>query len=238
MKRFTNLPGNLRAFFGCLRLLIILFGTGWLINFVLGSWLIGDVFKSSSPMMITAGEVGLTAAPDTVRLDSDVARPGSLVMDNLRSRLQVDLRSNDGALVSATRQAMIPAMAVLVIFSYLLVTSLRNLCANLEIGEVFSDENARLVRRVGLILIWYSVAGFVVGIWASAMINLYFNNHVTVTGLSTIAPKLGIGRALQFSLSTQYFPNFSGLIAGCLVLAISEAFKQGLNLKAENDLTV
>jgi hypothetical protein len=39
-------------------------------------------------------------------------------------------------------------------------------------------------------------------------------------------------------MATIPFAGVGGLIIGCLVLMLSEAFRQGLALKTENDLTV
>jgi len=44
--------------------------------------------------------------------------------------------------------------------------------------------------------------------------------------------------SVQFDLPQHLISNPGGLLVGCLVLMLTEAFRQGLALKTENDLTV
>jgi len=237
MKIVSNLPGNLRALFGLLRILTVIMAVFWLLVLTLNTW-IQSRTGHDARLMATVGEIMLPAAPGSVGLSSDTATSGSLVLPSLRGSLQVDLCSADAALVSALRQAIIPAMTALIIFSYVLFSALRNLCANLERGEVFNDENLRLVRRIGLTLIVYSLLGVGLEIWASHALGGYFGQHVVLTGLKTDMPFTPSFGALHFSMPSGLLTNLGGLVIGCLVLVVAEAFRQGLNLKTENDLTV
>jgi hypothetical protein len=100
---------------------------------------------------------------------------------------------------------------------------------------VFSETNLRLVRKIGLISIGYSLTAFAVQLFADHIMDGYLSQHVKQTGLQISS---GNG-ALHFSLlpSGAYAGEW-GLVVGCVVLLLTEAFKQGLNLKTENDLTV
>lgn len=237
MKLFTNLPGNLRALFGFLRLLVVLLGLFWFFSLTLNPW-IQRRFTDDPKLIVSVGEVSLQTSPGPIQLDSNSARPGSLALTGLRGMLQMDLLSGDAALVSALRWTMFPAMAVFVAFSWLLFGALRSVCANIERGEVFSENNLRLLRNVGIIMIGYSVVAFVVQLWASHIMNGYLTEHVAATAAATgLEFARGMG-ALKFSLPTGQFPSPGGVVSGCLVLVICEAFRQGLVLKNENDLTV
>jgi len=128
---------------------------------------------------------------------------------------------------------------VLIVFSYVLFTSLRNLCANLERGDVFNEENLRLVRRIGGYLIAYSLIGAGLEMWGSYILGGYFSQHVVLTGLKTSFQFPNGAGALQFfNRSAGLLTTQGGLLVGCLVLVVAEAFRQGLKLKTENDLTV
>ncbi len=236
MKIFSNLPGNLRALFGFLRIMTVIMAVFWLLALAINPWI--QTRFGHSKLMATVGEISLPAAPSSLGLSSDTATPGSLALPSLRGTLQVDLCSQDVALVSALRQAIIPSMAVLIIFSYVLFTALRNLCANLERGDVFNDENLRLVRRIGVTLIAYSLLGAGLEIWASYALGGYFSQHVVLTGLKASLPFAHGAGAMQFIMPSGLLTNPGGLVTGCLVLVVAEAFRQGLNLKTENDLTV
>lgn len=237
MKIINNLPGKLRMLFGFLRIMTVIMAVFWILALAYNTWL-QQRFGHDARLMATVGEISLPAAPGSVGLSSDIATPGSLALHSLRGTLQVDLCSQDATLVSALRQAIIPSMAVLIIFSYVLFTALRNLCANLERGAVFNDENLRLVRRIGVSLIVYSLLGGGLEIWASHVLGGYFGPHVALSGLKANLPFAHGAGAMMFSLPSGLMTNPGGLVIGCLVLVVAEAFRQGLKLKTENDLTV
>ncbi len=237
MKLFTNLPGNLRVLFGFLRILTVIMATFWLLTLTFNTWL-QNRFVDEPKLMVTVGEISLPAAPGAVGLSADRAKPGSLNLPALRGTLQMDLCSKDAALVSALRWTMIPSMVVIVAFSWILFSSLRNVCANIERGEVFSDTNLRLVRGIGVTLIVYSLVGTGLEIWASQVMGGYLSQHVVLTGLQTSLQVAGGSGPLHFNFSPGLLSAQGGLITGCLVLVVAEAFRQGLKLKTENDLTV
>jgi len=232
MKLFNNLPGGLRAAFGALRFATVILGAFWLFMATFNGW-VAKRFSDNPKLMVAVGEISLPAGVRAVELASQSTKPGDLKVGGLRGGLEVDLLSDDAALVSAVRWTMIPAMATFIAFSWLLFGSLRTVCANIERGEVFNEINLRLVRNIGLLFIGYSLLGLVLQLWAQYSMGGYLNQHVTLAGLGT-----GAAGALRFSLSNSQFPNWGGLLTGCLVLVVAEAFRQGLNLKTENDLTV
>lgn len=233
MKLFSNLPGNLRALFGFLRITTLLMAVGWLLVLTFQTW-IQRRFVDDSKVMVTFGEVVLQAKPTAVALSSDSATPGSLGLSSLRGTLQANLASEDERLVSVLRQTIIPSMVVVITFCWFLFTALRNLCSNIESGEVFSGKNLRLVRGIGVTLIAYSLASFAVGLWGTVVMNQYLSAHVVMTGLSAMP----VPTVVRFIPSETIFSVPGSMIIGLLVLVISEAFRQGLVLKNENDLTV
>jgi hypothetical protein len=237
MKLFTNLPGNLRALFGLLRYLTLLLGVFWLLTLTFHTW-IQKRFVDEPKLIVTVGEITLPKAAEAIELTAKDAKPGSMALQNLRGTLQMDLCSNDAAMVSALRWTMIPSMAVVIAFSWTLFSSLRHVCGNIECGEVFSDRNLRLVRSIGIILIAYSLAGGGLELWASYVMGGYFSQHVVLTGLKTSLQFPDGAGALQFNLSPGFLTSQGGLVTGCLVLVVAQAFRHGLNLKTENDLTV
>ena len=235
MKTITKLPGILRRLFGFLRIATVLLAVFWLLALIYNIW-IQTRNGPGARFIAEVGQISLPGAPSTVGLGSDAATAGTLMLHSLRGNLQVDLGNADAALVSAVRQTIIPAMTALIIFSYVVFAALRRLCGNLERGEVFNDENLCLVRRIGVMLIAYSLFGVALELWAAHALGGYFGAHVVLTGLKADLP-FAPG-AMQFMLPSGLLTNPGGLIIGCLVLVVAEAFRQGLKLKTENDLTV
>jgi hypothetical protein len=237
MKIFPNLAGSLRFYFGLTRALIIVFAAFWLVTLTFGPS-IRKFFGAGPGLMVAVGEASLQTAPNAVGLSADSASPGSLLLGSLRGSLQIDLLTKDDALLSALRWTVFPSIAVLVAFSWLLFGSLRTLCANIERREVFSENNLRLVRNIGWILIGYNLTGFAVQLLASYVMGGYLSQHVALTGLQTGLQFPGGLGAVRLSFPGGQFPGEIGLVTGGVVLMLSEAFRQGLNLKSENDLTV
>ena len=237
MKLFTNLPRVLHTLFSFLRIMTIIMAVFWVLTLAYNTW-IQKHFGHDAKLIATVGEISLPNSQGKIGLDSDTASPGSLALHSLRGTLQVDLASQDAVLTSALRRAIIPPMAILIIFSYLLFTALRNLCGNLACGQVFNEENLRLVRRIGTNLIAYCLLSAGLEIWASHVLSGYFSQHVVLTGFQTSMPfTLGAG-PLQFHVSAGLITTQGGILIGCIVLVVAEAFRQGLNIKTENDLTV
>ena len=237
MKTFTNLTSNLRAFFGILRVFIIIIAAFWVLNLIFSTLSQTRWMGFTHQLVVSVGDVSILPDP-AIELKSNTAELGALTLVDLRGNIRANLGSADAALGSALRRTVFPSMGVILLFSWLLVGALRSLCGNIEVGEVFSRDNLLLVRRIGWILVGYSLAGFAVQFWMAVVMDVYLNQHVVLSGLKIGVAHPGLPGALHFSASPSLFPNWGGLMTGCLVLMLTEAFRQGLNLKTENDLTV
>lgn len=237
MKIFTNLPGSLRVLFGFIRGLTVVLAVFWLLILTINTLL---PKRTADPkLMVTLGEVSLQAAPGALALANPTGKLVPVVLGGLRGKLQLNVLSDDAPLVSAARWSLLPAIMAGLIFSWLIFGALRDVCANIERGDVFSEKNLRLVRSIGLMLIVYSIAGGLISVWASHIMGGYLSEHVALTGLGGVIRFPNYGWAVDFSLPAGFsYAGGGGLVTGCLVLVVSEAFRQGLALKTENDLTV
>jgi hypothetical protein len=232
MKLYPNLAGSLRFYFGLARTLVLIFGVFWIGMLSFGP-LLQKAFSDQPKLMVSMGDVSIRSKSGPINVQT-TAQPGSLTITGLHGPLQADLMSSDRRLASALRWTAFPAIIVVVVSSWLLCSALRAVCGNIAQGEVFTDPNLRLIRNIGVLLIVFSVAGFLVQLLASAIMDRYFAQHVSTSGLPP-----GLDGSLHFQLTlVSQFPVEPGLVAGLLVLLLSQAFRQGLALKAENDLTV
>jgi hypothetical protein len=237
MKTFPNLAGILRFYFGLARALTLVFTALWLIGLLFGPSF-QRFFVDEPKLMVSVGEASLKTEPAAVELRSDSAKPGSLLLPDLKGSLQMDLMSKVAALVSVLRWALIPSIVVLAVFSWLLFTSLLRVCANIERREAFSESNLRLVRNIGVILLAYNLTGLVAQFWSAHVMDGYLGHHVTLSGIKTALQFPGGLGALHYNLTGGYFPTEGGFVTGLVVLLVAEAFRQGLALKTENDLTI
>jgi hypothetical protein len=235
MKLQPNLAGSLRFYFGLARALCSVFAAFWLLTLILTPW-IQKLFVDDPKLMVTVGEVMLRAQPSAVTLSAASVPAGSLGLGTLKGTLQMDLISKDPNLVSTLRWTIFPSTAVFIAFAWAFFGSLRSICANLEKGQIFSDENLQLIRRIGITLLAYAGASLVVKLWATYLMNGYLS-HVAVTGLA-VAPHLASEGGLRFLLPAGFLGIEPCVVAGGFVLLLGRAFRQGLDLKIENDLTV
>lgn len=237
MKLFPNLAGSLRFYFGLARILVLIFSIVWILILLCVPQFQG-VFGNDPKLLVSVGEVVMKTAPTAVTLAADGAKPGALGLVNVRGSLQADLFSKDNALLAALRWTTIPPVLVNVICAWLLFSAFRTLCANIEKRDILTEANARLVRKSGFILITFGFASFLARLVSAQMMNGYLRNHATVSGL-TMDPRFANRTGgIEFTYSTGFVSLEAAIVIGCMILLISEAFRQGLAFKAENDLTV
>lgn len=234
MKRFTNLTSNLRALFGFLRVLTVIGGFAILLSVVL-DFTILPRFGGTSSVGMTMGEVALRADPAAIELSTPGATPGALTLKSVRATVLAKPGPQDTALRTLLLQSTVPYLLVMIVTAYVLCTALRQLCGNWEAGDMFCEENLRLVRRIGLTLVVSSLVKAVLSVWTAAVVGVFLRSHVNIGGGLKLFDFAG-HTAFEPPAGTLSIP--AGLVIGCLVLMLTAAFRQGLKLKAENDLTV
>ncbi len=142
-----------------------------------------------------------------------------------------------GGLIEVLKRYGLPLVLMNMIFFAVLFDLMRRLFRNVGRGDSFTPQSIRLVQYLGGSLILFSLVSAFAEHWFSEAAFAYLAHHtvVTVSGTELHLP-VPRGRIIPhvggFPFGSPVF--FSGL----LVLALSEVFRQGLALKAENDLTV
>lgn len=129
---------------------------------------------------------------------------------------------------------LVPGMMV-ALFTFGIFHLIWRLCRNVEDGEVFSLTNVKLVRRIGVLLITYSVASFVAGLWLGNRMLVYARERFSFSGIELHPDSTWAMLKLSSSL-LEVETNY--LVIGLLVLCLAEVFRQGLKLQQEAELTV
>jgi hypothetical protein len=237
MKLFPNLAGSLRFYFGIARVLVVIFTAIWIFILLFLPRLEG-MFGNEPKLLVSVGEVAVKSSAQPIQLQADAAKAGAVALTNVRGSFQADLFSKDHLLASAVRWATIPRVVVNVTFAWLLLTALRQLCANIERREVISENNLRLVKKSGWLVIAFTVSSFVVELWTAHAMSSYLAQHITLTAVALAAGSSTGHGALNFVFPAGFVSTEAALVIGCMLLLLAEAFRQGLAFKAENDLTV
>ncbi|MFI5336978.1 MAG: DUF2975 domain-containing protein [Opitutales bacterium] len=232
-----NLAGKLRTLFGFLRGCVVFVAAVAMLVVTVKLWMLLSHSDNRPDISVTMDGVRLGIPPDTIELKSDRSNPGDLVLEDLAGSVKVNLFSKDTRLVNALVWTVFPGAMLGFAYYFLLFGLLRNVCANIEQGELFSERNVRMVRRMGLLLIGFGLFNVFSSLIYAQVIGRYFDQHVTLAGI-----KASIHMLTKWSDQpiTVIGPGsiWERIVTGCIVLLISEAFRQGLALKTESELTV
>jgi hypothetical protein len=188
------------------------------------------------------GEVGLVPESGGLVLQStDTSSPaGSLTITKLRGT--VSAKNPGEEIVSLTRAHTLPLIVVYTGFIAVLFDLLRRLFRNVDRGESFNERNVWLVRKIGIALIAFAVLSAAATSWHGHTVRTYLEKHAEVQGIKmTFTAPDGVGLIrhgpdrLEFHLPGN---GIIGVLAGLLVLALGEVFRQGFVLRQESELTI
>lgn len=230
-----NLPRNLRALFGFLRALSLL----WLFAFplitVVNPWIQAQ-FSATPAHTIGLGDLKFTTKEAPLLVSAEDGQP-RMEVRFLRASGVVNLATLSPSLRGWITASLLVAHGLGAGWYAWLFGRLRNMCHNLERGLVFAPENTKSLSQIGWGLIVYTCAGLLLGVVMNDTIMDPLYAGASVQGrlgeFLTLDPN---GIRLDFGFPTG--GPVGNLVLGCLVLLLARAFDQGLKLKTENDLTV
>lgn len=226
MKTSINIAKCLRVFFGVARTLTMIMAAFVMVASANG---IDRHAKDGSPhyLPVLPSELNLRLNERAIRIQTETSDAADIRVGTLVGTVSFNSYGKDTALAMRVRWEFFAVTFFGYGSVFLLFGFLRHLCANLESGEIFTDANLRLVRNIGRLLVVGALVGTALQLAHYHFINGYLIQHATITGLNASLDS-GFPGQLHFS----YF------ITGLLVLLIAEAFRQGLALKKESELTV
>lgn len=186
------------------------------------------VWPVSATSQSFSAAIGVMVPPGELLLRDTSGSP-SIVITSLKAVVH---GASDAGLVRLARYYFLPAGVFYALFAAALFDLLRRLFRNVEQGASFTPQTVRLVRYVGFALVIAAVMSALAGAYASQVLLDYLCQHV-----STPALRWGGTRNLNdvWTAASDVSPVF---LCGLLVLALSEVFRQGLELKNDCDLTV
>ena len=178
--------------------------------------------------------VDFAGQPGTVTL-SAANNDSDFTVTALRGNIVV-LVEQAGGLIEVAKRYGLPAILISAIFFIVLFDLLRRLFRNVSRGDSFTRQSVYLVQLVGASLIVYSIVSAYAQSWFVTAMFAYLSQHaaVTVSGTPLHLPAPDVAGFPHGG----FHIGGSAFLAGLLVLAISEVFRQGLTLKSEHDLTV
>ncbi len=221
MSYSSRLLSNLRALFGIGRTLAACF----LVAHPVIVLFLGD----KVPMPV--GEIYFKSPAVSVRGESDAIKNPAGKVTELRGKLS--LRPVSTSQSSFHRALSLLPMMVGIAFALLVCHWMWGLCRNVENGEIFSANNLKLVRWLGILLVIEPLVLGVLGIWNAQLLAEYARENISVGGLQSELPMA----KLFFGSGSGGF-DIGAIVIGLLVLCLAEVFRQGLLLKQDAELTV
>jgi Protein of unknown function (DUF2975) len=228
MKIDYNLTRNLRRLFELARAAVLLLVPIVAVKEFVQPWEYRWLNFPEPPSNHRIAEVALTFKPGVYQLTMAKGMAGDVALTNVRGTLEMNGTSTNAELTALVRWDLVLRLAVGLAVCFLLCDLLCKLCGNVERGEIFSEKNTRLVRNLGFVIIGAQVLGFAVGTWYAHLIGIFLEQKIVAEGV----------RLQIYQKGPMFSLNISMVVTGCLVLALSEVFRQGLALKKENELTV
>jgi hypothetical protein len=223
MKKFSSLAACLRVIFGVCQLLILITGTLWTSVF-----LFSLPTGSATLKPLPDYKISLKTPSNLISIKSPTSSPQDIRVRRLTGELEISVHNSDPQLAAAARWILLPRTLLIFVLPWMLFGLLRKICARVEQGEIFSEANFRSIRNLGLLLVGWSLADVALAFWANRWIGDYLVRSAAISGLD----------ATLTTASNSISDPLDTLVTGLLVLLVAEAFRQGLALKKENELTV
>ncbi len=218
MKIYSNLAVILRITFSLLRIAVIISSIVMII-----AWSFGRMPLITNPLI-------LEPAKAEIQLRSNNSE-SVIEVKELVARMQFRDASNDTDLAAALRMTQIPLHFSMLVSAYVFLTILRNLCARIAVGNIFTEINIRSIQAVGLLTIASALALCAVEFWSAYVLKHHLVNY-ELTGVTADVTKLFI------SYKKTIISLIGSICEGVLILVIAQAARQGLALKREAELTV
>lgn len=186
------------------------------------------------------GQVGLMPEPGALTVQVGDSKAGTLSIKNLQGTVSVK-NPGEGAL-ALTRWHTLPLIMAYAGFIAVLFDLLRRLFRNVEQGESFTERSVRLVHKIGMTILVFTLLSVAATAWHNHAITAYLEQHATVQGI-----KMAFTTPSGLYHITHSADNFEfhfggagilGVLTGLLVLSLGEVFRQGLALKEDSDLTI
>ena len=113
------------------------------------------------------------------------------------------------------------------IYIFFILFVLRKFVLSLKVNSVFTIENVKRLRIVGMLLLLITPFQLVL----KFIVRLWLENYLRLEFPTKLIRKLGYSIGIDSELWTW-------MISGLLILVIAEVFRQGIIMKEEQDLTI
>lgn len=249
MRRKRNLPNTLRRLFVFLEIGVAVF--------FVGSILIVFIMPRMSGAMksISMGDVRIEIPRETYSIESETIKGDEIYLDKIQGTVEVKEPVDIDLYSSSTMAPYILLLAFYGSCLFFVCELFRRLFKHVSEGDAFAEPNIRLLHKIGVVIILMHIGGAFGTSWALYENRSMLEENLEAEGVTLLhearIPDAGYGlriEGIHIKLSNEFLGiskgkfmlriYFVGIIGGLLLIGIGEAFRQGLVLKQENELTV
>ncbi len=188
---------------------------------------------------LTLGEIGLVPESGALIARADDSASTVISIRNLQGTLSMTNPGDSDELRALTRWHTVPMIIGYGVFLVALLDMLRRLFRNVARGESFTERSVGLVQKIGLAIILFSLLSTLATAWGNRALVTYLKQHAAVQGIKMSFTEPGANTIIETGWGGFRFQfGWGEILAGLLVLALGEVFRQGLALKTESDLTI
>ena len=182
-----------------------------------------------------SGEVMGQPASFALQPGASPQAESTLWLRAFNGNLDVNVARTAG-IVELLKKYGLPVLFIYAVFFAVLFEIIRRLFRNVGRGESFTAQSVRLVQIVGGALIVFALVSAIAESWFAYAIYGYLVEHtqVAVSGAPVQLPAASSPPWLGYKSPF----GSAEFLAGLLVLALAEVFRQGLALQRDSDLTV
>ncbi len=186
------------------------------------------------------GEISFSLPKEGYSITSESFDADEIIIEDAAGKISVQNPKNVDQFLSIFFAPMI----ALILFGGGMVIAIlecfRRLFRNVRQGESFHPKTVSLIHKLGGLIIALEIGATFCSTWIHLRISKFLRDNLQFEGIETeflwpgAGPlKLGVGAA-----ETTFSVNIYGILAGFMVIAIGEAFRQGVLLKQEHELTI
>lgn len=179
-----------------------------------------------------SGTLTLAHPPQSLAIQAPPGADASIERLNVRVNVPVTSRS-DSSLKAVARLGILPTILVFAIAGLGVCELARRLTRNFVAGELFSPRNARLLQSLAIVLVAGTVVTRLLTDWTNHLFARYAMTHLVLAGSAPLRTAENVSMP---ELTVD--PGNADLIVLALFVLVVVAFRQGLALKQENDLTI
>lgn len=196
--------------------------------------------EGSINLSLDIGEISFSIPPEAYSITSESFGADEIIIEDAIGNVSVRNPQH----VDAFLAVFIAPTILLILFGGTMLVAIlecfRRLFRNVRQGESFHPKTVSLLHKLGGLIILMELGATFGSTWVHLRISQFLRDNLQVEGLETefLWPasgplKLGFGAA-----ETTFGVNIYGILAGFMVIAIGEAFRQGMLLKQEHELTI